>query len=86
MNVSLQSKGIEPILNELRRMVTSPVTIVDFVDNKTYGFLKSFDIDTKQLNFTRILFYIQKLAFILLSHTTRSTASTFNRYTALIRS
>lgn len=51
MNVSLQSKGIEPILTELRRMVTSPVTIVDFVDNKTYGFLKFFDIDTKTAEF-----------------------------------
>ncbi len=51
MNISLQSKGIEPILTELRRMVTSPVTIVDFVDNKSYGFLKFLDIDTKAAEF-----------------------------------
>ena len=69
MNVSLQSKGIEPILTELRRMVTSPVTIVDFVDNKTYGFLKFLDVDTKTAEFhTHFVLHTKACFYTIDSH------------------
>jgi len=37
MNLSLQSKGLKIIANELRRMVNIPIAIIDFTDNQVYS-------------------------------------------------
>ncbi|MFJ7308899.1 helix-turn-helix domain-containing protein [Peribacillus frigoritolerans] len=37
MKLSLQSKGIQNIVNELRRMINTSITIVDFIDDQYYS-------------------------------------------------